>query len=393
MMHLIYLALQYLRYHKIKTVILFFSIMVLCFLPLTVNVLVRDYQQGLMARAQSTPLIAGAPGSRFDLILHSLYFRSKPAGDLTMDAVDALSQSGLADALPLLSKHTAQGIPIVGTSWEYFSFRKLRAAEGTLPARIGDCVLGAAAAQQLGLAPGDMLMSDPENVFDLAGSYPLNMRVTGVLAPSGNADDQAIFTDTKTVWIIMGIMHGHEDAAKVEAQRLLKREGNKIVASAAVLPFQEITAENLDQYHFHGEEGTFPISAVIVVPHNAKSSAILRGRYQAPDSAVQLLVPEDVVSETLNLVFRIKRFFDAQAAVVLLAMVLLLVLIVMLSLRLRRREMETMFKIGCAKRTMFWLQTFELVIVISLAVLLAAGLSWVVSHSFGATLIQVLARP
>ncbi len=392
MRQLLYLALLYLRYHKIKTGILFFSIMVLCFLPLTVNVLVQDYQQGLMARAQSTPLIAGAPGSRFDLILHSLYFRSTPAGDLTMNDVDALNQSGLADVIPLLCKHTAQGIPIVGTAWEYYAFRNLRTAEGTLPARIGDCVLGASAAQQLGLAPGDMLMSDPENVFDLAGSYPLNMRVTGILAPSGNADDAAIFTDTKTVWIIMGIMHGHEDAANVEAQRLLKREGNKIVASAAVLPFQEITNDNMDQYHFHGEVDTFPISAVIVVPHNDKSSAILRGRYQHPDFAVQLLVPEDVVSATLNLVFRIKRFFDAQAVVVLFGMALLLILIVMLSLRLRRGEMETMFKIGCARHTMFWLQTLELVIVISLAVLFAAGFSWIVSHSIGATLIHVLAR-
>jgi len=55
-----------------------FSIAVAVFLPLAVNLLVRDYQRDLLARANTTPLIAGAPGSRLDLVLHTLYFRGKP---------------------------------------------------------------------------------------------------------------------------------------------------------------------------------------------------------------------------------------------------------------------------------------------------------------------------
>ena len=43
-------------------------------------------------------------------------------------------------------------------------------------------------AKRLGLAPGETLISDPENLFDLAGSYPLEMQVVGVLAPAGTAD-------------------------------------------------------------------------------------------------------------------------------------------------------------------------------------------------------------
>ena len=64
---------------------------------------------------------------------------------------------------------------------------------------------------------------------------------------------------------------------------------------------------------------------------------------------MQLLVPKQVVAETLDLVFRVKRFFDAQALLVGVATTLLLALVVLLSLRLRRGEMETMFKIGCAQ--------------------------------------------
>ena len=99
-----------------------------------------------------------------------------------MGDLEAINGSGLALGIPILNKHAARGVPIVGTSLEYFDFRGLHIAAGEGMTRLGDCVLGAAAAEKLGLKPGDKLMSDPENVFDLAGSYPINMHVTGVLA-------------------------------------------------------------------------------------------------------------------------------------------------------------------------------------------------------------------
>jgi hypothetical protein len=46
------------------------------------------------------------------------------------------------------------------------------------------------------------------------------------------------------------------------------------------------------------------------------------------------------------LVFRIKRFFDANAALVGVATGLFLLLVVLLSVRLRRPEMETLFRLG-----------------------------------------------
>ena len=54
-------------------------------------------------------------------------------------------------------------------------------------------VVGARAARELGVGPGDGLVSSPESVFDLAGVYPLRMRVVGVLAPAHGPDDLAIF--------------------------------------------------------------------------------------------------------------------------------------------------------------------------------------------------------
>lgn len=378
MSHVLLLALRYLRFNKAKTLILVFSVAVSIFLPLAVNLLVRDYQRNLLARANSTPLIAGAPGSRLDLVLHALYFRGQPARDLTMGDVDSMNASGLALAIPVIQKHTARGIPIVGTSLEYLDYRRLRVGQGAGLTRLGDCLLGAAAAEQLGLRPGDKLMSDAENVLDLAGSYPVNLSVKGILSPTGTADDNAVLVDVKTEWLILGLLHGHQDTMQADPSLLLSRDASHITASAALLPFQEVTSSNIALFHLHGDRASCPISAIIAVPHDDKSSAILRGRYETPNSRVQVLVPKTVVAEALDLVFRVKRFFDAQALLVGVAMALLLTLVVLLSLRLRRGEMDTMFKIGCARRTMFLLLATEIAIVLAAGLGLATGLSWLV---------------
>jgi zinc transport system substrate-binding protein len=233
------------------------------------------------------------------------------------------------------------------------------------------------------LRPGEKLMSEPENVLDIAGSYPINMHVVGVLAPTGTADDAAVFVDLKTVWLIMGIMHGHEDATKADPSLLLSRDSGNVTASAALLPYQEVTPENIGTFHMHGDPATFPAGAIIIVPHDQKSAAILRGRYVDPKATVQLLVPQDVVKETLDLVFRVKRFFDAQSLLVGAAMALLLALVVLLSIRLRRGEMETMFKIGCARWTMFCLLATEILLVLTAGAAIAVGLSWLVVRQFG----------
>ncbi len=383
MNNLWFLAWRYLRFNRFKTVIMVFSVAVAVFLPLAVNLLVRDYQRNLLARAAATPLLAGAPGSRLDLVLHALYFRGRPARELMMSDVSAINRSGLALAIPILEKFTARGFPIVGTSLEYFKFRGLRVAQGAGLTRVTDCVLGATVAAKLGLRPGDQLTSDPENVFDLAGSYPVILHIKGILAPTGTADDGAIFTDYKTCWCILGIMHGHANAVTLNSDLVLNQTPTNVVLSAAVVPFEEITSNNVTLFHVHGDPETFPVTAILIAPQDAKSATILRGRYEDPKATVQLLVPAQVMAETFDLVFRVKHFFDAQATIVGAATALLLALVVLLSLRLRSGEMETMFKIGCARWMTFGMLATEVVIVLAVGVVMAGALTWLVRAKLG----------
>jgi putative ABC transport system permease protein len=366
-MRTLLLAWRYIVFHKMKTMILIVSITLTAYLPVLTPILLARILQRLTARAATTPLVIGAKGSRFDLVLHALYFETEPPGTISMLEVAKIrnDKDKLAVPIPLYVRHQARRAPVVGTSLDYFRFRNLHLTEGQQLTRLGDCVLGANVARRLGLHPGDYLMSDPENVFDIAGTYPLKMRITGVLAKSRSADDDAVFVDVKTAWVIDGLAHGHQDLARSSDESVvLRRDDDKVVANAALMQFTEITDDNIRSFHFHGDPAEFPISAIIVLPDSRKSEVILIGRYHVQTSQTQILTPSAVVQEMMDMVFKVKRFFDANAALVALATSLLLALVIVLSVRLRRREMQTMFRLGCSRLTVVRLLAAELLIIL-----------------------------
>lgn len=374
MRNLLLLTGYSLWYYRGRTAVSVLAMALCLYLPFTLHWLVGEYREGLLERARDTPLVLGPRGSRFDLVFHALHFRRLPPAGLTMASVDEVRDSGFARPIPLHVAFTARGHPVVGTDPEYFRFRELTLAAGEPLLTLGEAVLGAKVASRLGLKPGDRLMTDPVNVFDLAGAYPLNLRVCGVLDPTGSPDDDAVFVDIKTAWVIQGLGHGHEDPATVtDPGLILARDADHVVASAALLHFTEITPDNLASFHFHGDPGNFPLTALICVPRDERTATLLAGRYQDPRLPVQLVAPAAVIDELLNLVFRVKRFLDLHSLLVALAVVLLLGLVGWLSLRLRRREIITLFRLGCSRGTTGKLLACEWGAILLAALMLAAA--------------------
>jgi putative ABC transport system permease protein len=388
----LHLAVRYLAYHRIKTAILITSITLILYLPVGLRVLVAQSSRQLTARAAATPLIVGAKGSPLELVLNSLYFGSDVPESTRYAQATRVADSGLALAIPTYTRFHSQGHPIVGISIEYFRFRGSRVETGRQIAMLGECVLGSRVAKALGAGPGDSVVSSPENVFDLAGVYPLKMQVTGVLAYSDGPDDDAIFVDLKTAWIIEGLGHGHQDVSAPEAaSAVLSREGNKVTANASVVQYTEITADNIDSFHFHGDLSGNPITAVIAVPHDPKSSAILQGRYQGADETAQIARPVEVMDELLDTILTVQSFVVAGAVVVGTATLASAALVFMLSLRLRRREIETLFKIGGSRLAVGTVMLSEIVAVLLAGVILAGGLTYLTSR-FGSLVIRSLIR-
>jgi putative ABC transport system permease protein len=390
MTSILYLAWRYLAYHRYKTAILVLSITLIAFLPVGLQVLVRESAEQLISRAQATPLVLGARGSPLELVLNSLYFESATPQRTTYAEVEKITESGLAAPIPLYVRFRSRGNPIVGTTLEYFDFRGLRVATGRRTAMLGECVLGAKVAEELGAGPGATVVSSPESVFDLAGVYPLKMNVVGVLAPSHTPDDVAVFVDVKTAWVIEGLVHGHQDLAAPEAaSAVLKREEGRIVANASVVQYNEITEDNIDSFHFHGDLGAYPLSAVIAVPHDDKSRVILMGRYQGEDETAQIVSPEGVIDDLLGTVFTVESYVVAALVLVGLATCATTALVFLLSLRLRRREIQTMVKIGAARLNVAGVVASEIVVVFVASAFLAGMLTLLVSR-FGSAAIRAL---
>ena len=311
-----YIASRYVAYHKVKTIILVVSIAIILYLPLALRVLVDAAKRELMARATATPLLVGAKGSSLDLAIDTLYFKPKPLESISMAQAERISNTKLALAIPMYTRFGAGQHPIVGTTLDYFEFRCLVVARGRQMTQLGDCVLGAVTAEELGVGPGDHVISSPEILFDLAGAYPLKMHVAGVLASAHTPDDHVVFVDIRTAWIIAGLGHGHQDLTKVEdPDVLLRKEGNTYRANAKLLQYTEITDENIDAFHYHGDTSVFPVTAVIVVPPDRKSADLLCGRYQSPGEACQIMRPIDVIRDLAATIFRVEgRLIGSDAA-------------------------------------------------------------------------------
>ncbi len=373
-MPLLRLAWRYVRFHWVRSLLLVLCVALTALVPLAVQLLVSSFSASFHARAKSTPLVVGAPGSRYDLVLRTLYYRGRVPSETSMAEVDALLESGRAKAVPILSRHTAQRAPLVGTTPEYFEQRRLRAARGTLPLVLGDVVLGADVAATLALGPGDTLLTDRKALFEFGLKYPLRLNVVGVLARSETPDDDAAFVDIKTTWIIDGIGHGHEDAGA--SSRVLRKDGDEVVLDPSVTEYTRITPENIGSFHFHGAPESFPVTGILVWPNDPRSSTILKGRYRTSPSA-QALVPTDVIDEVLGFVFQLKRFFDANTLLVSVATALFLALVVLLTLRARRRETRTLFKIGCSRARLVALHALELCICVAAGLGLAGLGAWV----------------
>ena len=385
----LYTAWHYVIFNKVRTATLVACVTLIAFLPIALQLVLTESERLLQSRATSTPLLLGVRGSALDLVMNSLYFDDEVPEILTMQAADEIADTGLAYAIPLYIRFQARKQPIVGTTIDYFDFRNLRVAQGRMFAVLGECVLGADVAEEYGLAPGDDIVSSPETLFDLAGIYPLKMKITGILQRNHTPDDRAVFVDLKTAWIIEGLGHGHEDLNKTQDRSvILKRSEGSVTANAKLFQYTEITDENMDGFHFHGDTTIYPVTAVMVVPNDAKAGTLLRGRY-LENQQYQIVRPTEVIEGLLENIFRIKSVIDAVIAIVGFATVLAIILVFALSVRLRQRELITIFKLGCSRMTVVKLIVAEIAIIVLMSGLISAGLLYVVQAN-AETLVRML---
>ena len=376
-----YIAWKYIKYNKKKSFILVCCITIIAALPLALEVLLNESERQLALRAESSPLLIGAKGSALDLVMNSLYFGDEVPETITMAATEQVMDTGLAAPVPLYVRFKSRGFPIVGTTVDYFDFRGLEFEQGDMFTMLGQCIIGAEVARDLALKPGDYIVSSPETLFDIAGTYPLKMKITGVLAPTHSADDLAIFVDIQTAWVIQGLGHGHKDVTRTtDSSVILKKEAGNVTANAKLMQYAEITEDNIDSFHLHGDAINFPLTAVLALPYDEKAGTILQGRYLEKEMPYQIVRPKEVIDTLMANIFKIRNVLDAVILLVGSATLLALVLVFSLSLRLREREIDVIFKLVCSRATIARLLSAELFIIIVMSAVVCGVLLGLVQY-------------
>ena len=105
----LFLAWRYLWTHPGQSTVMVLGVTITFYLRLVTHQLVDEFDRTIGARAASTPLVIGTKGSRFDLVLHGLYFRARNNGNVPYGEYDKLKQLEIGEVIPLHSKFTSQG--------------------------------------------------------------------------------------------------------------------------------------------------------------------------------------------------------------------------------------------------------------------------------------------
>lgn len=375
MKNLLYLALKFLNYYRFRTAILILALTSLFFLPLAVRLVIHVSEDFLSERSDSTPLVIGAGGSELDLVMAALYFRNFPDRTIPYGILTEFKDLNLGAPVPLHTAFSVRNVPVVGTTPSYFKYRDLELEKGRWPLTLGECVIGSRAADRLSVNAGDLIITDSENPYQLAGSYPLQMKVTGILAPRSSWDDRSIFTDIKTTWVIQGLGHGHEDLNKSSPDSLILRtEDEGVVANSSVRLFNRISEENRNNFHFHGGSSTFPMNALLFFPTTAKSQALVLARYE--DSPIQVSEPRIVIGQLLETLFRISEILNSVLLVTLSVTAVAVVFILTLTIRMRKKESLTLYKIGGSSFMTLMLTAVEMILLCLISLVLTGGFLW-----------------
>lgn len=87
----------------------------------------------------------------------------------------------------------------------------------------------------------------------------------------------ALFAANNSVLIrvIEHLRHGHEDLSQTrDSSLILKRSECSVTANAESFQYTEITEQNRDGFHFHGDATIYPVTAMLTVSNDTKYATL-----------------------------------------------------------------------------------------------------------------------
>lgn len=358
------LSLRHMRHRPLLFLVLCLCFCALLAVPISSMKISAVLSTQPLRRASAFPLLAGAPASPFQLVMSEIYrrgkvdrtleygdyldllkwwrkcgFQSQPQHQNQPQNQNQMQSPSFTGIIPLHCLHSTGKSIVAGTTLHYFDALGITLEKGDFFQILGDTVIGSTIAQQRKLAPGDTIVAGNPDPWDITGTPPVKLKITGVLAPTLTPDDNSLFVDLKTAWTIDGALHGHQKAV-----------GR--VTDPSMKMVTELADSDLSTFHLHGNMKSMPLSSMAIFPAGTTQEAIIAAQLSLRKE-FQIIRPRKVASEALDVIFDVKGFFDLHGMALSGVMAVALLTILWLSFRFREAEASLLRDMGCSTAAIF----------------------------------------
>lgn len=208
-------ALKNMLVRRARVVLVTLSIVLSASVALLAFNISQQVSEGIISTAGYYDMIIGPAGSSTQLAMNTMFFTDEPLGTISYEYVEELQASGRTNAVvPFTMGDSYNGTKIVGTSADYLEGKRLKSGE--MFDEPFEAVIGSAVAERYGLKLGDSMVTS-HGLTGTGHAHEGNpLTVVGILAKTGTAYDNVIFTSCETVWAVHD--HGEEEHEDDDAE-------------------------------------------------------------------------------------------------------------------------------------------------------------------------------
>lgn len=344
-------------------------------LLVSVVLLLRSATAGAFLQpSRGYSLVVGAPGSRLELVLNTIFQLGPSPGLLDFDVLGELERHPSTQlAVPYAVGDTFRGFRVVGTTEAFFDprFPYPKATSAAAKLASGRALRSSVDALHAALRALAMPAATPETAAPLAASAAANEAVIGAAVAA--ALDVRVGDHIEPTHGIEGGGVAHRASQLWEVVGVLERTHT---------PIDELVLINLDSFFRIGDHagGVVPetgkpgISAVLLFPKPGVHKALLLSQL-AKRNALSVADIDAEVRALLGLIGDVDRIFFAIAVLVVLVGVVSVAVAIYNTLAARRREFAILRILGARRRTVFGILIGEAALLSGLGGLigLAAG--------------------
>jgi putative ABC transport system permease protein len=394
-------------------------------LVVTVLVIHSIIEQSFTRGTLGCNFIVGAKGSQYQLVLNSIFHVEQPLGNIPYKYIEELQNRYskiLETTVPMCMGHDYKTYPAIATTQDYFD--KLTYKSGDkftfLKGRnfqdenMYEAVIGSKVADWLNLrlddtikplATGGAERNDPHGHHDF--------KIVGILAPTGTANDRAVFVNIEGFWRCPAHNAAAADTAKAAPVKEKKSEDSPVPAEDKIATEQKPGAANADVHeegdkhenetgdaHDHEHDHiNREVSAILVCTKSESNDPAMTALNAKVSALMELEINKGPVAQAVNPGRVLNTLLETMVGKIQMILLILAVLVVVEagigimvsmynSMSDRKHDIAIMRALGASRFTVM-----SIILLESILLALGGGLfGLIVGHSLVGAMSSVIAE-